>query len=528
MSLLKQRRAVIDELRDKVRTKASPAVPLLFGIVIGLLIAGLVVPIVAGDTRTTKAGMVRGPLAATRSGADGGTPSEANAESGGVTGGGVAGADTGAGGSEANAGVSGTSVTSAGGSSAGVPGSKRAGAAPLVYDQGVTDKSIKVGFLLYDLAGAGQAGFSQTGLDPRQQRAAFEAYVDEVNRAGGINGRRIDAVYKTFDLLSEDGQRSVCLSMLEDEKVFALVGQFFFRSAYLCATREHHRVVLALGSTATGPDVYAASAGLLFTAFPEGDRMMGNFATELQGAGMLKGATVGILSDDGFDPGATTTNVLAARIKELGGKVGRHSHLSADLSSASAQIPVQLQQMRSAGVNLVLLTANPVLSTQFVHEASTQRFAVKYAGSDWAAMSSQPGQANMPASFNGTKSFTGLRVYEERAGIPDTPRAIHCRKVYEAYTHQKLNRDSVAWGVAMGNCNFVDLFVRAAAKAGNNLNSRALSGALQGLGRVEVAQWGDGSFRPGKFGFFDSIRPQHWDSPCSCTVPDGPFHPTKY
>jgi ABC-type branched-subunit amino acid transport system substrate-binding protein len=506
-----------------VRKTASPAVPLLFGIVIGLLIAGLVVPLVAGDTRTSRTSTVRGPLAATSSGTNAGAPGDTAAESNVAPG---ASADVAAPGTTREG--SGTSVASGGASGTAAAASKRAAAGPTVYDQGVTDKSIKVGFLLYDLAGAGQAGFNQTGLDPKQQRAAFEAYVDEVNKSGGINGRRIEAVYKTFDLLSEDGQRSVCLSMLEDEKVFALVGQFFFRSAYLCATREHHRVVLALGSTATGPDVYAASAGMLFTAFPEGDRMMSNFATELQGAGMLKGATVGILSDDGFDPGATTTNVLAARIKELGGKVGRHSHLSADLSSGSAQIPVQLQQMRSAGVNLVLLAANPVLSTQFVHEANTQQYAVKYAGSDWAAMSSQPGQANMPASYNGTKSFTGLRIYEERAGIPDTPRAIHCRKVYEAYNHQKLNRDSTPWGVAMGNCNFVDFFARAAAKAENNLNSRGLSQALQNLGRVEVAQWGDGSFRPGKFGFFDSIRPQHWDSPCSCTVPDGPMHPTKY
>ena len=80
---------------------------------------------------------------------------------------------------------------------------------------------------------------------------------------------------------------------------------------------------------------------------------------------MLKGATVGILSDDGFDPGSTTTRVLEARIKEFGGKVGRHSHLSADIGTASSQIPVELQQMRSAGVNLVLLAANPILSTQF-------------------------------------------------------------------------------------------------------------------------------------------------------------------
>jgi len=208
--------------------------------------------------------------------------------------------------------------------------------------------------------------------------------------------------------------------------------------------------------------------------------------------------------------------------------VGKHSHLSADLSTASSQIPINLQQMRSAGVNLILLLANPVLSTQFVNEASAQRYAVKYAGSDWAAMSSQPGQANMPRDYNGTPSFTGIRVYEARVGIPDTPRAIHCRKVYEAYTGQKLDRDSVAWGVAMGNCNFLRLLSLAVAKAGNELTSRNLSRTMQSLGPVEVAQWGDGSYRPGKFGFIDSIRPQHWDSDCSCTVPDGPFHPTRY
>jgi hypothetical protein len=80
----------------------------------------------------------------------------------------------------------------------------------------------------------------------------------------------------------------------------------------------------------------------------------------------------------------------------------------------------------------------------------------------------------------------------------------------------------------MGNCNFVRLFSQAAAKAGSNLTSAGLSQALQSLGPVEVAQWGPGSYRPGKFGFMDSIRPQHWDSGCSCDMADGPFHPTKY
>ena len=113
-------------------------------------------------------------------------------------------------------------------------------------------------------------------------------------------------------------------------------------------------------------------------------------------------------------------------------------------------------------------------------------------------------------------------------GIPDTPEAVHCEQVYEASTHQHLDRDSTAWGVAMGACNFVHLFALAVGKEGNTLTSDALSAALQSLGTVPVAQWVTGSFRPGKFGFMDSIRQQHWDSGCSCTVPDTPFHPTKY
>jgi ABC-type branched-subunit amino acid transport system substrate-binding protein len=498
------------------RASRSPLAHVLIGVVIGLLVAGLLVPLTFGTSGTAQTAAARG------AGPLGPAGSQQQLDAGAaVPGQGAAGNASAAGRQTAGPGAS--SVSGAAGRAAAGPAARNG-----AYDQGVTDTSIKVGFLLYDLGGASQAGFTQTGLDPRQQRAAFEAYVDEVNRAGGINGRKIDAVYATYDLLSEDGQRKVCLSMTEDQKVFALVGNFFFRSAYLCATKEHHRVVMALGSTATGPDVYAASAGLLFTAFPEGDRMMSNFAEELRAAGTLNGATVGVLSDDGFDPGEATTRVLEARIKEFGGKVGRHSHLSADLGTASSQVPVEVQQMRSAGVNLVLNAANPILATQFAQLAARQRYLVKYTGSDWAAASSEPGQANMPPEYNGSRTFTGLAVGDSRVGNPETPLDVHCRQVYEAYTHQSLPRDSTPWGVAMGNCNFVRLFALATAKAGSNLTSAGLSQALQSLGPVEVAQWGPGSYRPGKFGFMDSIRPQHWDSGCSCDMTDGPFHPTKY
>ena len=85
--------------------------------------------------------------------------------------------------------------------------------------------------------------------------------------------------------------------------------------------------------------------------------------------------------------------------------------------------------------------------------------------------------------------------------------------MYEAYTHQSVDRDSTAWGVAMGNCNFVRLFALAVAKAGNNLTSDAPERRpCRASGPFAVAQWGDRVVPSRQVRLHGLRSPQHWDT----------------
>src|SRR5438067_9857396 len=141
--------------------RRSPAAALVLGVIIGLLLAGLGIPLVAGK----QGGVGRSRTANVAAGGEGAAGGSADATAAGTdSGAGAAGASgaSAGGGAASGAGGGGSRATSAGGGTAagGPAGAK-------VSDQGVTDTSIKVGFLLYDVAGAGRAGFTQTGLDPK-------------------------------------------------------------------------------------------------------------------------------------------------------------------------------------------------------------------------------------------------------------------------------------------------------------------------------------------------------------------------
>lgn len=173
------------------RRTTSGVFQLLVGVVVGMLLAGLLVPLVVGESRTTSvatADLVTGQPDQRTSDTDAGAssepagPSMSSAPVGPVPADRpvTASASDRRDGDALNQATTATTVVS-----------RLRGAAS--REQGVTATSVRVGFLLYDLGGtASRIGFtgSATGLDPQQQRAAFEAYVGDLNRRGGVAGRR--------------------------------------------------------------------------------------------------------------------------------------------------------------------------------------------------------------------------------------------------------------------------------------------------------------------------------------------------
>jgi ABC-type branched-subunit amino acid transport system substrate-binding protein len=83
------------------------------------------------------------------------------------------------------------------------------------HEDGVTDKTIKIGFV-YTATGVA-ASISKTGL------IGFQARIDRENAKGGVNGRKIEVVSR--DDQSSGANLTVTKDLIDNEKVFAVVNE---------------------------------------------------------------------------------------------------------------------------------------------------------------------------------------------------------------------------------------------------------------------------------------------------------------
>jgi ABC-type branched-subunit amino acid transport system substrate-binding protein len=397
-------------------------------------------------------------------------------------------------------------------------------------DRGVFPDRIKVGFLILDIATVGRLGVN-VAIDPEQQQAAMQSYVDDINARGGIHGRKIDPVYRTYDVVSEDDQRAACLHVARDQKVFAVIIGFNLPNPLLCLVDEHQTPTF--NNVSNNPDyVFARAQGRLIAAFARGSRMMAVWADEIDRRGMLAGKEIGIVTDLQTDPGGTAAKQLEQALKGRGHNVVRRSELSADLPTSASQVPVEVNQMQVAGVDIVFfVTGNTVRGTHFVQTAESQNYRPKYTVSDWSSNFTDSGSANMPQSFDGSLNITATRNSEFRAAHnhPEVALAQNCRRIYEARSGRKLAaRGSNEYGLTMNICDMVRIFETAAKRAGANLTRVVLSTGVQALGAQPTASWGDGTFAPRKLDLNDHIRTNEWKFNCRCWVPIDKFHRGRF
>lgn len=493
--------------------------PALAGVAIGALVTGFGLPAVV-DESDDVAVRSRGDGSEQVAGADGAAGDDGLVDGGSSpSAGGPAG--TGSGSSGGSAGATGRG---------GGPGSPAATAAG--PEVGVTGDSIKVGFLVLDIASATRIAGGLTGIDPEQQRRAIQAYVDDLNGRGGIGGRKVVPAYRTFDVLSADDQRAACLELTRDQKVFAIIAAGGFGGPpILCVTKEHGTPLINLSSAGTPRQYVDQSGGMLFTLFQIADRQMAAWVAELDRVGALQGKRIGVLSDDSSDPGDLVVGPHLMRILEdKGHNVVHRSRLDGDLAVGASQINVEVQQMRTSGAEVVLLPAFSTYASQFVGAADRQGWQPKWYVSDFANMSSQAIAANMPESFEGSLATTVARTGEDVVNRPEPQVDAACRRVYEQATGETLPRMkdgeyNNTYGTTLYACGMISLLERAAAAAGSELTRPGFSAAMQRLGAVSLPRFGGGAFGVGKFDASDLVRTLRWHADCTCWKPADEFHP---
>ena len=508
-------------MSDTTRLTA-PTVRGTYGALLGagalVLSVGLILPfIVAEPPKQTL--VSAGP---TQAATDGGTTGT------GTTGGLPTAAPTVTAGPLVSGGPGGTSGATTGTTGGGLFGGSTGSVPPVAQrkasDMGITPTAIKLGILIpSDNSSAGGGSFSQVIGSPKAQ---WNAYVNAVNAKGGILGRKIQPIYREYDGLDLDAQRAACVYLTEQEKVFAIVNSGgFYGDPILCVTQQHKTPFI--GQAGEALDFYQKSNGLYFSTTPNKDRVLQNMVAAAARDGAFKGKTVGLLSREGIDA-IPVDRSLKPALKAHGIKLTYEARISADDSAAQSQIPLEVQQMKSHGVDFIMLATGLIVANVFVQQADSQRYTPQYMTSDFASGGADVYTIGMPASFAGSITYTALRTGEARAGMPEPAHDAACRKTYEKSAGKALDRTSTEYSLTVTACGIMNEFVVGMTAAGVNPTRRLLSNALQAIGSWDVPFSGAGSWSRNKFDAPDVVRRGMWHSDCKCWMPAGPFMRTQY
>jgi len=497
------------------------AYSLLVGVVVGTLFAGLAVPLAFGTspqaakaTSPDAGGSVLAPEATATAGAP---PGVALPTGPAATGSGPGAAVGNAPGSGA---ASGSGGAAPGSGPAAVKGS--GGRGLTASDVGVTPTTIKLGVVLLDLSALTPLGLGLDNYDLKTQRAAFDTYIADANRSGGLFGRKIIADYATLNPLDSNGSGSapaICRKFTEDDKVFAVTG--YAGDAATCAAVQYKTpAVFNLG---TLKESYTKSHNYLVGGSPTLERIAQDWAGYIVDRLNLSKAKIGVLSSN-IQPSVGPAGVAVDTLKKLGHPVTYWKKL--DSSGDASQLAVAVQQFRAAGVDTVMLFTDFVTALQFVQNADNQNWKPQYLTSDFGTLSSDGLVKNMSSGFDGAIAVTGA-ISEPPVVQPEPAVDRQCRSEYNNGTSGK----DFAWGEESPIypiCMMMRIVMRGLTGAGPTLTRAGMVDTIQHLGALELPSYGQGSFAPGKTDFGDQIRPLVWHYSCKCYASAGPPSHVKY
>jgi ABC-type branched-subunit amino acid transport system substrate-binding protein len=471
--------------------------------VTGLLLAGLLVPYSREATLTTST--VEGGVAAGAGGGSAVGGSGSGSGTGTVSGGTTSGAGTAPGGADSGT----TGSGGRGGSSAGSGvGSGATG------DIGVTATEIHVGIGILDIGAAANFGFN---FDLGDQRARYQALVDDVNGRGGISGRTIVPHYRTIEALSPETSQAACVGWVHDDHVFAaLVSSQFSQAATVCVIGEGNTPLF----TSDGIDDSYYANGRFYTTQPSDNRILRDQAAYLLQTGVLEGRTIGVLSGDGAERLAID-NTLVPAIEAGGYTVSDVEVIPADISGTQ-RMSIAISNFKAAGVDFVIIAANVILAGPFVQSADRAGFNPQYAISDFNQQINDQVASYYPDSFEGTIGLSTRRFTEYRAGNPSPPADQACLDRVHPVDPKILPSTNASFEVAMHECGIFDAFVQGASNAGPNLNRSTLQAGIEQITSTGVPGAYDGGFGPGKHDEVANVREVAWHRDCTCWQIAGP------
>jgi len=358
---------------------------------------------------------------------------------------------------------------------------------------GVTADTIKIGFAYIDVTALKDI---MPTLNQGNYETAFQAYVDGVNDAGGINGRKVEVVYAPINPVKSDSPLAACTKLTEDEKVFAVVAPNAYPAALQCILKDHATPVVGSDQTAA---LLAAAKAPWFTPKLS---TPGATTKVLDGAikdGSLKGKKVAIIAGDA-DKGVS--EAASAQLKAGGITVVDSALQSPDLgdiSAAVAESKVFAQRFQSDGADAVLVIGNAF--TIFAQALSQTTYRPQLVGTTTGLAETYLLQSGDTAILNGMIAGGGPSMITEWT----TPQVQKCvTQVMKVDPTRQITppddpslKTPDTFTSITNTCQFFELFAAIAQKAGKTLNNDTFRMAGQNLGKITLpAVGGESDFTP--------------------------------
>lgn len=310
-------------------------------------------------------------------------------------------------------------------------------------DRGVTASTIKIGFLVANTNNLAAAGFN-VGLAGDQTKI-INAWVNEYNAHGGVNGRHLVADIASFDVLDVNDMEAQCKKLTVDDKVFAVVTTGGYDSvAQLCVAQQNKTPFI---STDPEPaEWYRQSAPYMWTTFMNKDRIHLNHARWMKVSGYVRSGTVpctdpqqancqdkiGLMYHDIPNVAPPVEHSLIPEMKRQGIAPAVVSKLVTDSNQALSEINSVVLQMKAAGVTFVVFPVNLIYKTQFMQVAEKQGYFPRYTDSDSYFGCEDFVTATYPTrSWDHTKCLTSTASGIRADQFHGTPFSQYSDKVYK-------------------------------------------------------------------------------------------------
>ena len=259
--------------------------------------------------------------------------------------------------------------------------------------QGVTADTIKVVYFQPEADPAVQAALTAAGANntSEEQEATMRDYVDYFNHHYETYGRKVELIVRQGSGDTEDDAvgRADALAIAQDDKAFAVFGaptsiKFVeelaaHRVLCICTTSQPQQLYERLAPYVGYTTLMASTQGYIHRAEYVGKRLAGRNAVH---AGTSDGVPLnasprkfGLLWYETPDNAyAAGVSFFVEELKKYNVTLAENLSYPSDYAQASERARTLIQRLKSAGVNAVIFSGDPIAPAIFTKEATRQLY----------------------------------------------------------------------------------------------------------------------------------------------------------